>query len=224
VLSTKETKLVASYMEVKYPLNMSVLNVYGDFQKQYEIQYPEINYEEGKLSLSTVKEHGEPNTVYTTPLNTGLMIHGIEDKSIFIKSATELIKFASDKLGLNTFDRLGVRLNYVLPSVSLTEDTKEVLEKMLSKNAVRQVGETISGFDFKIVAETSEFKYRLALTFVKRSTSDESLPEQGLLADIDCSKESISIDDGIKFIENIQRSSLQKVTDILNNFLVRRDR
>lgn len=217
----KSMALVAVFMECRFDTDLSNLNYFGDFQKKFKSRFPTVSYDEKQVSMIKVNKGSENSSVYMSVNNIGFVLPRPSEELNAADLCDELLKYCKVTLDVTEFTRVGLRFNFVIPMTNLDGEMVAFMEKLISKNAVKQLGTSVGEIELNFMSSLDNGTLRYSFTFVQRTANLTDLPEQGLMADVDYGTTDIDYDSAVLFIRSALSTSELKTKELLNKFFQR---
>lgn len=218
-MEVRDMQLVKLVFEARFPTNMQVFSIFGQLQKHFKDSFPITDYD--GTSKMILKDKDDLKHLYISTHNMGLVYEPCFEKDEFIATGLNLIEYISDNIDIDTFTRFGVRMDLVVPIEDLSKEMEEFLNRLFSKSAVKQLGETVGDFALTFTSKDNN-QYKMSLQFVRKSDdNDDKLPTQGLMIDTDHYLENITVSESCDFLQKSVNKATKKAQNFLGNFLVR---
>ncbi|MEH7087442.1 hypothetical protein ICR95_20975 [Priestia megaterium] len=225
-MDARNITLVSAIFEGRYEPTLLAPHHFGELQERYKNDYKLTEYDPTRMALTN---HSSTKQIFFSIDNFGINHVPVVNRQEFEGEVRQHIDFISTNLGVSSFKRIGIRLDLVLPvkESEMAIESLKVYNKLLGKTSVQQLGEAIGDLSLSF-GTLGEENYKFSLSFSSREDNDnpafKNIPKQGLVIDLDCYDENLSVEEAYEFVNKTIQSAVSKARNFLSNFLMRSEK
>lgn len=225
-MDARNITLVSAIFEGRYEPTLSAQQHFAELQQKYKSDYNLTDYDPTRMALTN---HNNTKQIFFSIDNLGINHVPVVSRQEFESEVRQHIEFASSNVGVSRFKRIGIRLDLVLPlkESEMAMESLKVYNKLLGKTSVQQLGTAIGDLTLSF-GTLGEENHKFSLSFSSREESDnpalKNIPKQGLVIDLDCYDENLSIEEAYEFVNKTIQSAISKARNFLSNFLMRSEK